>query len=482
MTMRDRLIAALPIAMLTALLLVPAVHNGFPLIFPDSGTYLGIAFGPEYALDRSSYYGLLLKPLVALAPGVAGLWIAIAVQALAVALVLWAVAGRLDPGESGRWRRLAWIAPAAVLTALPWHAGQFMPDALTGIFVLMVWLAASREPGTSGTLLLWTAVVLVALTHYTHLPLLLAAATVTIVCTRGAGRGWRLVLRRFLPALAAAGLVLAGWIVANGAVFGRWTISPTGSVFLYARLNEDGLIGPWLDRHCGEDAPPRLCALRGQLPRDSQQFLWSGAATPISDLVWHPDPPEARWPWVDMMGQANRGAIAERPGQFLVSSVRGFARQFASFAPLDDECPVGCRDPSGGITYMLGVYRPETVPVLLASHQSQGTTPKVLVRAIVWPTEVLALLLLPVALGLAWRRRDGQAFSLVAAVIAALLVNAAMAGALSDVHDRYQSRLVWLAPFALLMIAWRWRRLTLPGARSYVPGAPDMHGDHSSAG
>lgn len=478
----EKLRPALPIAVLTVLLLVPAIHNGFPLIFPDSGTYLGIAFGPEYALDRSSYYGLLLKPFVALAPGAAGLWIAIAVQALAVALALWAVAGRLDPEGSGRWRRLAWIAPAALLTALPWHAGQFMPDALTGILVLLVWLAASREPGESRTLLLWTAIVLLTLTHYTHLPLLLAAAAATLVGTRVGGRGWRAMPRRLLPALAAAGLVLAGWIVANGAVFGRWTVSPTGSVFLYARLNEDGLIGPWLDRHCGRDAPPRLCAIRGQLPRDSQQLLWTGAATPVTDLIWHPDPPEARWAWVDMMAQANRGAIAERPGAFLASSLRGFARQFASFAPLDDECPNSCRDPSGGITYILGRYRPDTVPALLASHQSRGTTPKALVRAIVWPIETVALLLLPVAFVLAWRRRDAPALSLVAAVIAALVVNAALAGALSDVHDRYQSRLVWLAPFALLMIAWRRRRLTLAGVRPYVRGAPDKHGDHSSAG
>ena len=33
----------------------------------------------------------------------------------------------------------------------------------------------------------------------------------------------------------------------------------------------------------------------------------------------------------------------------------------------------------------------------------------------------------------------------------------AMAGALSDVHDRYQSRLVWLAPFVLLIAARGWR-------------------------
>ena len=57
------------IALLGLLLLLPAIHNGFPLIFPDSGTYLAIGSGPEYALDRSSFYGFLLKPFLALAPG-----------------------------------------------------------------------------------------------------------------------------------------------------------------------------------------------------------------------------------------------------------------------------------------------------------------------------------------------------------------------------------------------------------------------------
>ena len=183
-------------------------------------------------------------------------------------------------------------------------------------------------------------------------------------------------------------------------------------------------------------------------------------------LIWRPADPRSRWPWVEMMSQANRGAIAENPGLFLSTSLRGFANQLASFQALDDECPISCRDPNAGVTFTLGAYRPETVPALLASRQSQGTTPKALVRAVVWPVALAGMLLLLPALLLAWRRRDGPALSLLAAIAVALLVNAALAGALSDVHDRYQSRLVWLVPFALLMFAWRWRRLTLPAARS----------------
>jgi hypothetical protein len=244
--------------------------------------------------------------------------------------------------------------------------------------------------------------------------------------------------------------------LANGAALGRYTVSPTGPLFLYARLNDDGLIGPWLDGHCGRDAPARLCAIRHEFPRDSQMFLWGGARTPVSHLVWHPASEADGWAWIAMMDQANRGAIAEQPAAFLLSSLDGFARQFAAIAPIDDECPIACADPTGGIAFTLDRYRPEATPALMASQQARGTTPKGLVRAIVLPLAWLALILLPVGLVLAWRRRDGAALGLLGATALTLLANAAMAGALSDVHDRYQSRIVWLAPFALLLIARRW--------------------------
>ena len=94
--------------------------------------------------------------------------------------------------------------------------------------------------------------------------------------------------------------------------------------------------------------------------------------------------------------------------------------------------------------------------------QAKGTTPKTLVRAVTTPVAAVALLLLPWLGWRAWRRRDGPALALVAALIAGLLVNAALGGALSDVHDRYQSRLIWLAPMVAAMLAMRWR--SKPGA------------------
>lgn len=441
---------------LALLLSTGAIANGFPLIFPDSGTYLGIALGHEYAIDRSSFYGLWLKPFVNMAPGVGGLWLAIFAQAFAVAAVLIGAARALIPETSITLQAL-WMIPVALLTALPWHAGQFMPDAFTGPLVLLIWMAALRDPGEDGASMLWLAAVAAALTHYTHLILLAVVAAAVIGAGAMIAPGLRAAWRRALVALLAVSIAAGALIGANGLALGRWALSPTGSLFLFARLNEDGLIQPWLDRHCGHDAPAPLCAVRGGMPVNSQTLLWGGNRSWVTSHIWQARDDAARWRWIAMMGDANRGAISEQPLKFLTGSVAGTVRQFLTFSAIDDECPGGCREYGGGINFTLLRYRPETVPLLQRSMQVRDTTPKALVKPVTSVVAWIAILLLPAGLTIAWRRRDVAAFTLLAGISTALIANAAMAGALSDVHDRYQSRIVWLVPFALLFLALRWR-------------------------
>ncbi len=166
---------AATVALLAGLLLIPALANRFPLIFPDSGTYLGIATGHDYAIDRSSVYGLLLKPFVSLLPGLGGLWLAIVAQALAVAAILLLAAHAL----AGRPGLVACLA-AIPLTSLAWHAGQFMPDAFTGPLILLTCLAATRDPAAPGAPLLWLGALVLALTHYTHVVLLATVGMATV--------------------------------------------------------------------------------------------------------------------------------------------------------------------------------------------------------------------------------------------------------------------------------------------------------------
>ncbi len=467
--LQARTVNLLGIAALAIMLMWPAAWNGFPLIFPDSGVYFGIIYGHDFAVDRSSFYGLLLKPVVSALPALAGLWFGIMVQCLAVAAVVWATAKRLIPKLSPMYA-LPFLAVFALATSVAWHAGQYMPDAFTGPLILVTWLAALRDPSEDCAATLWLAVIVMALMHYTHLPLLLGVAFTTIACSPAAGVALRSAFRRGVAALLSVGIATALLIVANGSLLGRWNVAPMGPAFLFARLTEDGLTRPWLKDNCGKSAPRELCAARAEIPDDSQVLLWSGDS-PYNSWVWYPRSEQERWTWIDRLAAANSGAIAARPMAFATNSLRSGLRQFASFQAIDDLCPQSCGGEQSGPAAALKLYRPAAEGPLRASRQVAGTTPVALVRALTTPVATFSLILLPVLLWCAGRRGDRLALSLLMSIAAALVTNALIAGAFSDVHDRYQSRIIWLVPFAAAVVIARWSqtfrrsRISLPGLK-----------------
>jgi hypothetical protein len=431
-------------------LLAPAIYNGFPLLFPDSDAYMKVTYGLSWTLDRSGFYGLFLRAPARLASGSAGLWLAILIQALIASAIQFATARRVVPAARPVTVLLVVLA-MCLLTSLPWHVAQLMPDAFAGVLVLLAWLAASRDFDRPGTLLLWLAAAFLTLAHYTYLGLFAAAASCTLLGSAMLRVGAAELARRGIAILCVLASVVCAHVAANGLLFDRWTVSPAGSWFLFARLNEDGLTTPWLERHCGRDAPAPLSQIRKELPRDSQVLLWSRNSPLYPHIHGRIASPEY-WRWMDMFAVADRGSIAEQRLAFARNALVATAHQLATFRALDDECPSECTSPA-----LIGL-NPSMADEIHSSRQLQGTLPKGLVRAITGTVTWAGLILLiPFAL-VAARKRDWEAFGLLLAAAAAIVANAALAGALSDVHDRYQSRVVWIVPFVEALLIWRWSR------------------------
>jgi hypothetical protein len=306
--------------------------------------------------------------------------------------------------------------------------------------------------------------------HYTHIPLLMVVALATIAFTPAATGRLRSAGRRGAAALVSVGVAAAILVGANGAVLGRWSMTPMAPAFLFARLTEDGLTKPWLRDNCARTAPKDLCAISHEIADDSQVLLWNASST-YAERIWYPPSDDERWRWVGMLSTANLGAISARPLSFAATSVRGAARQFVSFQAIDDECPHSCWSLASGPAHALTGYRPDTVMAYRGSRQVNGTIPRSAIRAITTPVAVLSLMLVPLLFWQAARRKDQVVQSLLVAVTSALVANAALAGALSDVHDRYQSRLIWVVPFVVVLTVLRWHqtfrrsRISLPGLK-----------------
>jgi hypothetical protein len=126
-----------------ALLLWPALWNGYPIVFADSGTYLSQAINRYAGWDRPVFYSVFMLPL----HWKLTVWPVVVAQALLTAWVLRAVCALLVPAMAG-WAFVVGVAGLALFTWLPWLVSELMPDVFTSLLVLvlgLIWVGRRRS-------------------------------------------------------------------------------------------------------------------------------------------------------------------------------------------------------------------------------------------------------------------------------------------------------------------------------------------------
>lgn len=411
---------ALPLS--GVLLLWPAIWNGYPIVFADTGTYLSQAINRHLGWDRPPIYSLFMLPLHLTLTA----WPVVAVQALATVRVL-----QLVCRCGWRWMP-AVVAPLAAVTWLPFLVSQLMPDLFTPLLVLVLSVAPLQ--------LRWVAFAAFAIAaQQSSLLLWLALLPALLIATRSYPASIRV---RLLVAPTIAVAVLMAINLSGHRVL---AISPYGNVFLLARVIYDGPGMDVLRRDC-PTMRWRLCPYLDRFPPTSDEFLWR-ADSPIILAGGH------------KAVSADAGAIVStavraEPGRELRAVLRNGAEQLSRFRSGDgleawptEVTPWIERDfpLSESARYAAGLQAqgqltlPAWMPVLHATVALAGT--------------LACVALLPVAV----RRRHGVAWLLTIPLLA-LPISAVITGGLSTPHDRYQSRIMWLPPFVAAASAGLLRR------------------------
>ncbi|MCJ8190908.1 hypothetical protein [Sphingomicrobium aestuariivivum] len=429
-----------------AVLLAAALYNGHPLLLPDSGPFIHGATGHSVQYERSPVYGLFGAIFMLGRETTAMLWLWAIAQGALVAIAMALLSHRLLPGWSARQRSLL-LGALALVTSWGWHAMQISPDAFAGLVVILAVLLFA-EPRQGGAPFIGMLLVLAATVHSTH-PLLLVAVTLGSAAVAALSR--QAVAPILGKGLGFSALSIGLLVIVNGLAHERWSHAPMGDYFAFAALQQEGLTAAWLEASCAGDAPPtpQLCAMRTQLGRDSQQILWQ-RGHPLNAAVH--DRTDARPPHLQgEMATAWKGAILADPAGFARSAIRDLGAQLVMVAPLNDYCPDPCAVRGATLDRWVGDVDPALMENFLASRQATGRLPRQEIRMLVVPLTLLSLLLLPVLLLLCWRRLRFPTRLFMAALLSALLANAFLAGVFSEPDDRYQSRIAWLAPFAIVV-------------------------------
>lgn len=259
------------VAALTFVALWPAIWNGYPLVFDDSGLYVLGSNDPGYppfygkvvawaSLDRSLFIPVVLQ----------------AVGAVAVATLFLAGIGRIGSSAA----LLATGALVLCANQLPWLASLLMPDVLAGLGAAAVILTLAGEPlPWPWRIFLHGVVFAAALAATANIPLLCGLAAAIV--------GLHLMLMRRLPPLAPllanigtlAGAV-ALVVLVNLATFGRPALNSGSAVHTFSRLVDIGLAQPVTMDACRT----RRYAVCAHLPelkravRGQHDFQWDGLA------------------------------------------------------------------------------------------------------------------------------------------------------------------------------------------------------------
>jgi hypothetical protein len=427
---RDTLIWSATIAIMALVLLAPALWNGFPLIYPDTGGYLERPLLGTLEMGRSALYGAFL-----LAGAPLHFWPNIVMQALVVAwliVLVLRVHGLARPALV-----LGIVLVLALTTSLPWFASQLMPDVFfpAGVLAIYLLIFHSTRLRTSERLAL---VVLIIFAVASHMALLGVAIGLVFAL---------FLLRSFpiirvppatpgLPALALGlGLFIAP--LSNLAITGQFSFTPGGASFFFNRLVEDGIVTRYLDKSC-PDPTLRICAYRAEISTGYDDWLWKND-TPFWKL--------GGWQgYSDEQRRIILATLASDPLAHLTTGLRATLLQLVSF-----KTEVAFLSGENG--YTIGTIRdrlPSLYPALMAARQQAAPFNVAPLNVIHIP--VAALSILALAAVLIWRGRfSDRAIALAATVLFALLINAAVCGVFSHAADRYQSRLVPIAPFAVLI-------------------------------
>jgi hypothetical protein len=429
---------AAAISLLLPLLLSVALWNGFPLIFYDTGAYLLQGLGRVFVVERSPVYSLFLD----YGGGGISLWRVAIIQAILTGFVIVETARCVAP-KMGIAAFIAAMAVIVIVTGLPWYVGQIEPDCFTAPTVLCTYLLAfhTRDLRWPRATAIFFVAAFAAATHPSHVMLIvglvLVIALFKLISIARNGLAGLQLSSLALPLLSAVlGVLMV--VAMNFQLTGQIFVNRAGPVFVFASMLQDGLVDRLLDDTCPQSGY-KLCAYRGHLPRTAERWLW------------FPDSP-----FVKLGHFKGTAAESQRivfdilrryPGAFMLATVRDTADQLVTFRTGDQI------EPQEWVLYPdLDRFIPAQMTAYMGARQQEGKIHFHDINDVHLPIAALGQIGALAALAMMIHRRRWNSAIFLGFVIVALFGNALICGALSNPHARYQSRLVWLPVFALVLL------------------------------
>ena len=425
------------------LLLIPAYYNHYPLVNPDTATYLASGFKPETPLDRPITYGLLLW-LFSL--NGLSLWLAVFAQALIVSWLVFSITAKLGGGKRYLLKGMIIMLLLSLSSSLSWVVCQVQPDIFTSIGMLCVILVLIGDSNKWVMLLLYVLFFITVAVHLSH-PLLFAALVVCLFVARKyffKTESYRQLNRRLVTLfiLSTTSIALMGS-----------ALSKSSHVYIVGSLLEKGVLKKYLDDNCAVKNY-KLCAYKDSLPLKSDDFIWVSTSPLYKAGDWKGSKPDFR----DMIH-----GIFTSP-KYLSIYLQASASQAMRQAMTNNIGDGNDAFPSGtNVHNRIAEYFPREVARFNGAAQNNRD----LHNELIWPNRIFAIVIILslciiVYAFLRWKHMDNRVRTVFAVCITGIILNYLDIAAFSTVNGRYGCKMVWLLPFCAMVYLFNRQQVKRP--------------------
>ncbi len=268
----NRILAYFAILLAAFGFLIPAIFNGFPLVYSDTGTYIASGFQGAVPGDRPITYGLFLRH----SSLAASLWFTIIAQALLLSVFGYRLFCNIWSEPKTRWSAfMVGMVLLILCSSISYFASMLMADISTSISLFLLYFLLIDTPKSKWIVtLLGIGYLFFSSMHYTnvygHLLILIGIGIIKVI-NKGFLQefNWRkwvfgsaLVLMNFL--------FLPAMHFLNG---GGFVTSKNGHLFITAKIIESGAMQVLLSDKCSTQNFA-LCQYKDSFPNNASDFLW----------------------------------------------------------------------------------------------------------------------------------------------------------------------------------------------------------------
>jgi len=448
-TKRQEVIAFVITYLLSSIILIiPALWNGYPLVYSDTGTYILAFPSHNIPVDRAIGYSIYIQ-IIGMR---VSLWPIIFSQALIlVFLIDLVLKSIISIGFRSRLAILLLIILVlSITTGIDNYASQVMPDIWMSIMILSILLLFIRQAIDWPLLLLLFSFFLVAvLSHYSNLlvaTILLIISMIIAVIFRK-----KSIINVKSLKIFALGCLLA-WLIApaiNLYYGAGFKLSRANWVMLTARFVHEGIIQDYLKENCNKNEFI-LCPFKDSIPNDCIDFLWGNSVLYDGNCI------KAGWGecWIEKNDEFGRMILSmlKNPTYFKRTVKMAFTSTYLQLLDFD----IGLMSPMKENTppyYGIEKIFPRELKQYSSSRQNKEYI-HFKMGSIIQRYVVLLSFLLIIFLCLFNYKINilqTNQILLLYFLLIGLVINAFICGSLSLVIDRYQARVVWLVPFMAIL-------------------------------